>query len=286
MAIRIAATSALALAAALLVTPAAHAQQFFSFFEMSPGQIAGMLNDDGYQLSGPLMRRGNVYVCDVVSVTGRPARLIVDARDGHVLERFAAVPHRRRLADAPAALRPPRDIGDEDASGSGDEDASRSDDDEDSGRRQTAMGGSFNAPSRVYGSDALFGWKPTPAPTPEAASHPKPRHHASRKHKEPAVAKSSGVAPTASADAKSSDKPSDASSSVAAVAPSAGVTPIKPDAAPKSESKSESKPEAKPAPEREQAKADPDIRPVVAAPAPKPAASHKKLNDLPVGTLD
>ena len=279
MAIRIAATSALALAAALLVTPAAQAQQFFSFFEMSPGQIAGMLNDDGYQLRGPMMRRGNVYVCDVVSVTGRPARLIVDARDGHVLERFAAVPRRRRFDDAPPGLRPPRDVGDDGPPRSGD--------DEDSSSRQTAMGGDFNSPSRVYGSDALFDWKSTPAPTSGPAPHPKPRHHehASRKHKEPAVAKDSTAAPVASADAKASDKPADTSSSVAAVAPSAGAPSVKPDAAPKINAAP--KPEAKPSSEREQAKAETPTHPAVApAPAPKAETTHKKLNDLPVGTLD
>ncbi len=45
MAIRFAATSALALAAALLMAPAARAEGFLSFFEMSPRQIAGMVQD-------------------------------------------------------------------------------------------------------------------------------------------------------------------------------------------------------------------------------------------------
>jgi hypothetical protein len=272
MAIRIAAASALALAAALVTAQPARAQ-FFSFFEMSPGQIVGMLNDDGYRLRGPMLRRGDVYICDVVSVTGRPARLIVDARDGRVLERFAAVPHRRRFDDEPNSLRPPRDVG-----GDGPQ---RSAEDEDSSNRQTAMGGDFNAPSRVYGSDALFNWKSTPAPTSDAPTHPKPRHHASRKHKEPAVAKESPAAPLDSADAKASDKPADASSSVAAVAPSAEAAPSKPVAAPKAVA-----PKPSPSPEREQAKADTDA-PAVAAPAPKAEAPQKKkLNDLPVGTLD
>lgn len=269
MAIRIAATSALALAAALLVAPAAHAQ-FFSFFEMSPRQIVGMLDDDGYRLRGPMLRRGDVYVCDVVSVTGRPARLIVDAHDGHVLERFAVGSRWRRFGEAPDGLRPPRDVGDDGPS--------RSAENEDSAGRQTAMGGDFNSTSRAYGGDGLFGWKPaTPEPTPEAAMHPKPRHHASRKHREPAVAKDSGAAPDASADAKATEKPADSSSSVAAVAPSAGAEPAKPEATPK----------PAPSPEHEQAKVDAEKRPAVEpTPAPKPEASHKKLNDLPVGTLD
>ncbi len=260
MAIRIAATSAFALAAALVVAQPARAQ-FFSFFQMSPSQIAGMLNDDGYRLRGPMIRRGDVYLCDVVSVTGRPARLIVDARDGHVLERFAASPHRRHFGDPPGALRPPRDVGDDDPSRSAGDDASTG--------PKTAMGGDFNSPSRAYGSDALFNWKSTPAPTSEATTHPKPKHHASRKRKDTAVAKES-PAPADSTGAK----PADASASVAAVAPSAPAAPS--EAAPKSATPT-------PAPEREQAKAD---APAAAAPAPKPEAPRKKLNDLPVGTLD
>ena len=256
MAIRFAATSALALAAALLVTPAARAQGFFSFFEMSPRQIADILEDDGYRLRGPMLRRGDVYVCNVVSITGRPARLIVDARDGHVLERYASTPRRRHVGDEAGGLRPPRDIGDG-ASG-----------DADSSGRQTAMGGDFNSSSRAYGSDGLFGWKPTPDAADQRA---KPKHHAIRKHKEPAVAKDSGAMP----DAKASDKPTDGSSSVAVVAP--GGEPAKPEATPK----------PAPSPEREQAKADLEKRAVPEpAPAPKAEAPHKKLNDLPVGTLD
>ena len=275
MAIRFAAPSAMALAAALLLTPAAHAQGFYSFYGMSPRQIVGMLDDDGYQLRGPLMRRGDVYVCDVVSVTGRSARLIVDARDGHVIERFASVPRERRFGDEPNRMRPPRDIGDNGPRRSADDDDSTS-------SRQTAMGGGFHPLPHFNGGDALFGMQPTP--TPQAAGRAKPKHHATRRHKEPAVAKGSGAKDSvakdsgakgaaATVDAKASDKPTDTSSSVAAVAPSAGVTPAKPEATPK------------PAPSaaREQAKADSDKR-VVAA--PKPAAAHKKLNDLPVGTLD
>jgi hypothetical protein len=274
MAIRFATTSALALAASLLVAPAARAQGFFSFFEMSPRQVAGMLEDDGYRLRGPMLRRGDVYICDVVSITGRPARLIVDARDGRVLERFANNPHWRRSGDG--GLRPPRDVGDNGQSRSWDNG------DSSAAGRQTAMGGDFNAPSRVYGSDALFGgWKSDAAPTPNAEPRPKPKHHASKKHKEPAVAKDSAASPDASADAKTSDKPTD-SSSLAAVAPSAGADVGKPDAA-----KTEATPRPMPSPDREQAKAEGEKRPIVApSPAPKVEAPHKKLNDLPVGTLD
>ena len=52
MSFRFAATSGLALAAALVLSNAAGAQSFFSYYEMSPRQIVGMLADDGYQFAG------------------------------------------------------------------------------------------------------------------------------------------------------------------------------------------------------------------------------------------
>ena len=277
MAIRIAAASALALAAALVVAQPARAQ-FFSFFQMSPGQIVGMLNDDGYQLRGPMMRRGNVYVCDVVSVTGRPARLIVDARDGRVLERFAAVPHRRRFDDEPDALRPPRDVGDDGPPRSADDEDRRP-----TGRRRWAATsmrprGSMAATLCSIGSRRRR-QRRRPIPSPNIM-----RAASARSRPSP---KDSTATPAATADAKASDKPADAASSVAAVAPSAGVAPAKPEAAPKAVApKSSATPKPAPSPEREQAKADTDA-PAATAPAPKAEAPHKKkLNDLPVGTLD
>ena len=206
MAIRFAAASGLALAAALLVAAPARAQGFFSFFEMSPRQVVSMLEDDGYELRGPMVRRGDVYVINVVSVSGRPVRLIVDARDGRILQRFASPAPNWRDGDqdgGPHVLRPPRPIArDDDEEGPG-------------GRDQQAMGDVFNPPSRVYGSDSLFSPKPAPdaAPVPDV----KPKRHVAKKHKEPAIAKAPDAAP--SPDASTTPKPE--GSSVAAVAPSA-----------------------------------------------------------------
>lgn len=143
MAIRSLAISGLTLAAALTVAQPGRAQSFFSFYEMSPRQIVGMLEDDGYQLRGPMFRRGDVYVCNVVSVSGRPARLIVDARDGHVLENYAGrAPRWRDLnsADAPQGAHPPRDVGSDDRGAASN--------DEGTSRRQEALGDLLNPPSQ------------------------------------------------------------------------------------------------------------------------------------------
>src|SRR5271156_133286 len=98
MAFRFATTSGLALAAALFAAGQTKAQSFFGSYELSPRQVVGVLSDDGYQLRGPMMRRGDVYVCDAVSVSGRSVRLIVSARDGRVIDRYA-IDDRRRSGD-------------------------------------------------------------------------------------------------------------------------------------------------------------------------------------------
>lgn len=260
------------MAAALTFVQPGRAQSFFSFYEMSPRQIVGMLEDDGYQLRGPMLRRGDVYVCNVVSVSGRPARLIVDARDGHVLESYAVRAPRWRdpdAPDAPQALRPPRDVGDDRDGASDDEGASH---------RQEALGELSTAPSRVYGGDMFSQPKPEPEDTPAA----KPKHHAAKKHRDPSLAKTS---PTP--DAATTDKTDGtAAPSVAAVAPTASPEPKKPalDAV---------KPEAAPTvaapPEPSQKKAEAAKLPLAEskpAVVPKADQPRKKINDLPVGTLD
>ena len=85
-------------AAALVLTlslsaPAARAEGLFSaFFDPSPERVVIQLERSGYQIRSALLRRGDVYVCDVVDARGRPQRLVVDARDGRILERFVARP--------------------------------------------------------------------------------------------------------------------------------------------------------------------------------------------------
>jgi hypothetical protein len=281
MAIRFWAASGMALAAALMLEQPAKAQGFFSFYEMSPRQVVNMLEDDGYELRGPMVRRGDVYVCNVVSVSGRSVRLIVDARDGHILARYALRSLRRDGGDDDTArgLRPPRDIGDDADSGEGPA----------THREQQALGDLFNPPSRVYGNDSLFPSRPGPDAAP--ATRPKP-HHAGKKHKEPSVAKAPAAGPTPEAtpstDAAAAPKPD--SSPVAAVAPGSSTPELK---KPAEATKPDIGPKPAASPEPAQAKsadADKAVPSAPVEPKPEPAAkperSRKKLNDLPVDTLD
>ena len=280
MAIRLAAVSGLVLAAALAVAAPARAQNFFSFYEMSPRQIVGMLSDDGYELRGPMMRRGDVYVADVTSVSGRPTRLIVSARDGRIIERYNSEPRPRWRhpddEDTTRVARAPRDY-EEDR---GPDDHARHND--------MALGDMFNPPNRVYGNDSMFSSKPVPpAVAPDDSSAPKPpKHHVAKKHKDTSVAKS---APDASPE---SDAPKPAEGSpVAAVAPNPAPEPKKPDVQPVKPA-AEAAPKPAATPEPVQTKAETEKR-ATAEPAPAPAPvrrvdapPRKKLNDLPVGTLD
>jgi len=284
MAFRFATTSGLALAAALFAAGPTRAQSFFDSYQLSPRQVAGVLSDDGYQLRGPIMRRGDVYVCDAVSVSGRSVRLIVSARDGHVIDRYATDDRRRYADDGKdwGWSRPPRTV---------DED----DDKSAQPRNQFALGDLFNPPSRVYGND-MFAPKPTPAPSPtsDSAEAPKPKHHALKKHHEsaPAVAKAPASEPTPVAQPSATPSPS-----VAAVAPSApeksAVEPPKPAPTP-DVVKPAPTPDAaaSPTPQPKQATVANDKPAAVEAQKPvapvtqKPESQRKKINDLPVGTLD
>ena len=70
------------------MTAAARAQAMFSMFEPSPQQIERRLEREGFELRSALVRRGDVYVCDVLGQGGDGERLIVDARTGNVMERY------------------------------------------------------------------------------------------------------------------------------------------------------------------------------------------------------
>lgn len=276
MAIRSLVISGLALAGALIVAQPGRAQGFFSSYEMSPRQIVGILEDDGYEIRGPMVRRGDVYVCDVISVSGQAAQVIVSVRDGRVVGRYAERGQRwRDYADAPRVARPPRSIGDDDRNGNWDDD--------NGSRHQMALGDLFNPPSRVYGGEPPFASKPDSEDAPIA----KPKHHAMKKH--PSVAKApSTTAPTPDA---ASDKPgATPSPSVAAVAPSAPAEAKKPDAV-KTEAPAAAAPPppATAAPEPAQKKAETEKAPApepTSVSSPKPEGPRKKINDLPVGTLD
>ena len=284
MAIRFAAASGLALAAALLVSPVARAQSFFSFYEMSPRQIVGMLQDNGYELRGPMTRRGDVYLCDVDSVSGRSMRLIVSAHDGHVLERFAGSRHRGN--DDARVMRPSRDFND---------DGDRRSEEARKPHGRVAYDDVLNPPSRVYGSDGLFSSKPVPPErVPDAA---KSRPQAVKKHHHSNVAKAPVAAPSPDAT-PTTEASKTAPSSMAAVAPAAEapkpavLDSVKPAEAPKpvETPRSVETPKAaeapKPAATPQAAQARVEVEKQPEAAKPKPDSARRKINDLPVGTLD
>jgi len=72
----------------LLMAPAAQAQGLFFLFEPSSHKIERQLESAGYELRGPLVRRGDVYVADVMNETGGRERVVIDARTARIVERF------------------------------------------------------------------------------------------------------------------------------------------------------------------------------------------------------
>jgi hypothetical protein len=128
--LRRAAHLAAAVAVLLALSPAAKAQGLFSFFGGGPssGDIERRLEASGYELTHPLIRRGDVYLADVAVGRGEVERLVIDAENGRIVERFPAGWRRPRDVAPPAwdpepfdardlPPRPPADI---DRGGSGD----------------------------------------------------------------------------------------------------------------------------------------------------------------------
>ncbi|HEV3044428.1 MAG TPA: hypothetical protein VGY52_11210 [Roseiarcus sp.] len=73
-----------------LSAPAAHAQFFNFFFRdgLQPVDIQSMLEDRGLELIAPLRRNGAVYVADVEGPRGGTMRLVIDANNGRIVQRF------------------------------------------------------------------------------------------------------------------------------------------------------------------------------------------------------
>ena len=101
---------AIAAGLALFSASAAQAQLFNFLFGdgLRSSQVERMLEIRGMQPLGPISRNGRVYVADVALSGGRSERLIIDAYDGRILERYRLGP--RYYGDL-AAPRPPSDIG-------------------------------------------------------------------------------------------------------------------------------------------------------------------------------
>jgi hypothetical protein len=100
--------SRLAVAALMLAisTPMALAQSLRSDAVLAPSEIARLVEADGYQLTGPVLRRGSVYLVDVLGEGDVAARIVVRARDGRLLRRMPLAPNARLLAAAPRDASP------------------------------------------------------------------------------------------------------------------------------------------------------------------------------------
>ncbi len=284
---------------------AAMAQGLFDRFEVSPRQVARSIEDAGYEIRGPMIRRGDVYVCDAVSEHGRPVRLVVDAHNGQVIERFAE----RRPAwderdDSDAPPLPPRGI-----NGAPHRPVTHNDDEDAPDR--VARGSVWDASPQNYGGATVIPGIGKPAPdSPEILEPVKPRPHLAKRHPAAPPVATAKVTPDIANTAPSStdtaapvstpaEPPKPAAPAVAAVAPSAPAH-VAPQIAPVVPEIHKSAPEpakpavdsAKPTDPKPVAEAKPivEIKPI-AAPKAVPEAksashSEKKLNDLPVSPLD
>jgi len=92
-----------AVAAVFLALPTAAQAQglFFLFGDPSPYEIERRLEAAGYVVTGPLTMRGDVYLADVLVRGEGPERLVIDAHNGAIIERFRGRPDRWREAAAP-----------------------------------------------------------------------------------------------------------------------------------------------------------------------------------------
>jgi hypothetical protein len=239
-----------------LSAPAAHAQ-FLNFIfgggGLQPEDVESMLQDRGLELIGPLHRNGAVYVADVEGSRGGPLRLIIDAHDGRIVQRYRIGPPRYD-ADL-RAPRPPGAIGEQPLE-----------------QQQGPMASSaIGAPPAVItfgesmarGDDATA---PNVITVPRAMgddpakSKPKPQPQAKHKKIElTPLAQPASTTPSANPPAAAAKPPVHAE---AASATDAKIAPVAPVAAPSP-----------------QPAAAPNVAP--APPKPKPA-----INDVPVNPLD
>ena len=258
---------AVAAAALLALAPAARAQGLFSLFAPSAYDIERRLDISGYALTGPLMRRGGVWLADVVRVGRRdPQRLVIDAQTGNIIERYRTQPARWR--DAPREMDSEESVWGPDSRPPADVDQPGPPRDQIARREDPAFG--TGAP-RTTSSDLSDG-----------ADAPRPKPHEAR-HKS---------APLAKTPASATATHSEASAGGAATTPAA--TAASPGASSEPHPAKSEPPAAAAASPTVTAKTDGASTPPAAAKAPppaeatdaKPASKTKPVNDLPVTPLD
>jgi hypothetical protein len=89
------ALAAFAFVALAVASTTARADSIFDLFmpDANPFIVQNNITRWGFVQHSALARRGDVYLCDVVDRFGAPQRLIIDARSGRILERYAMRPY-------------------------------------------------------------------------------------------------------------------------------------------------------------------------------------------------
>jgi hypothetical protein len=276
----------LAAALASLGAPCAQAQLFNWDSALPATQIERMIKVSGYRLTGPVIRRGPVYLANVLGRDNDPERLIIDAKEGRLLQRFPAAGRRQPLVAGGWPSQPPQTgslfgwlTGDDD------EAAPRPpaglDGEAPSEPLRAAPVAPIHAPAvkEVARADDAASPYVIPAPngSPAAIHAPlleKPRLRPQAKHKKPETTpvalpasapgdgKPAPVAQPAAIPGAAAPTKSDASGEPAAPAPRVADTKIAPTPAP----------------------APAAIAPT--APPPKAPAAKPALNDVPVAPLE
>jgi hypothetical protein len=101
--------AALVLAASVLSLGATSAKAQFLFNwdrTVPPMEVERMVEASGYRLTGPVMRRGPVYLANVLGRDNDRERLVIDARDGRLLQRYGAEERRQYAASDDWSSRP------------------------------------------------------------------------------------------------------------------------------------------------------------------------------------
>jgi hypothetical protein len=292
--------AALALAVSMLSLGASSAKaQYLLNWDrgLSPMQVERMVQASGYRLTGPVARNGGVYLANVLGREDDPERLVIDARDGRLLQRYgAAASHRQYAAadwsspprpqpglfdgwfdrddDSPAP-RPPASVYGDAASGIAHPSLVRPAQAPPSQSSALARADDAYSPADPYVI-------PAPAAATPAAEKPKPKQQVKRKPESTPVARPVAAAPADAKPAPVAAQP--AASPQASAEPQAAITPrvaaparptsvgVSTPAAPRV---ADTKPVVAPAPQAVPAEPPPKVE------RPKPA-----LNDVPVAPLE
>jgi hypothetical protein len=277
--------TALALAVSGAASAPAQAETLFGAFSPDVGAafVAASVTRQGYVVRSAIVRRGDVYLCDVSDPDGFMERLVVDARTGRIAQRFAwraadyAVEPQRfapPVGTGGLFTSPPRPEADIPGFRPQVTDASPDDDEPPLVHRRQMVYGSASGRD-LLAAPPLTEQKPVERPKARIA-RPKPAWTTppSTKPSDTAsVPKAADPAPAQPAAPIEAAKPTAAAPSSSESAKSAPVAPVKSEGVVASSGQTESAP----------APAPPPAPAPAAAPAP---AKSKAINDIPVAPLD